>query len=374
LAGAGLLAVSVPFLILSRQCRYYAMASFLSLLGLHVYTRMRDDGKGATGWLFAASVLLFHTHYIYAATLLASLLLHAALLERERLRRVLWVCAGTALINLPWIVWFADIRPGGESYLASLFDLTKLASHSARYGGLILRWIFEPSLLLVVPALMLWRSWLGEPPFRLARETWHNAALLAIYAGVTVLLLSLLSPLVFYRYLAPLFPPAFLLSGLLIGSLMRRSLALGLAALVAMLATGSLNRHLFEITHDYDGPIEGIVGFLEANAKPGDVVAISYGDMPLKFYTKLRVVGGLTGEDLAPAREADWIIIRRHDNTEEDTRVKRVLRKIVEAGGYRAHQLDVADTPFENRESPDVHRFRSPSKRLPPVLVFEKRP
>jgi hypothetical protein len=155
---------------------------------------------------------------------------------------------------------------------------------------------------------------------------------------------------------------------------MRRSLLLGLAVVAATLAAGSLERHLFEITHDYDGPIEGIVGFLEANAKPGDVVAISYGDMPLKFYTKLRVVGGLTGEDLGPARGADWIIIRRHNNTEEDTRVKRELRKIVEAGGYRMHKLDVADTAFENRESPDVHRFRSASNRLPPVLVFEKRP
>jgi hypothetical protein len=142
----------------------------------------------------------------------------------------------------------------------------------------------------------------------------------------------------------------------------------------AALASGSLGRHLDEISHDFDGPIEGIVRFLEANADPGDVVAISYGDMPLKFYTKLRIVGGLTGEDLAPAREADWIIIRRHNNTEEDTRVKRELRKIVEAGGYRAHKLAAPDTAFENRESPDVHRFRSATDRVPPVLVFEKRP
>jgi len=373
LASAGLLAVSVPYLILSRQCRYYAAVSFFSLLGLHAYVRLRDGGRGAAWWLFAAAVLLFHTHYLYAATLLATLIAHAALLERERLSRVLWVTAATVAVDLPWIVWFADIRPGGEGYLASLGNFAKLANHAARYTGLTLRWIFEPALLLVLPALALWRWRAGEPAFRVERETWHNAALLALYAVVTVLLLSLLSPLVFYRYLAPLFPPAFLLSGLLVGRLLRRSLALGLAVVAALLATGSLQRHLYELSHDYDGPIEGIVRFLEAHAEPGDVVAISYGDMPLKFYTRLRIVGGLTGEDLAPARQARWIIIRRHNNTEEDTRVKRELRKIVEAGGYRAHALDVPDTPFENRESPDVHRFRSAPKRMPPVLVFEKR-
>ncbi len=40
LIGAGLLATSVPFLIFSRQCRYYAAVSFLSMLGIYAYTRL----------------------------------------------------------------------------------------------------------------------------------------------------------------------------------------------------------------------------------------------------------------------------------------------------------------------------------------------
>ena len=46
LAGAGMLALSVPFLILSRQCRYYAAAGFLSLVGLHAYARLRGGARG----------------------------------------------------------------------------------------------------------------------------------------------------------------------------------------------------------------------------------------------------------------------------------------------------------------------------------------
>ena len=40
LIAAGLLAVSVPFLILSRQCRYYSMAMFFCVLALYAYVAM----------------------------------------------------------------------------------------------------------------------------------------------------------------------------------------------------------------------------------------------------------------------------------------------------------------------------------------------
>lgn len=47
-------------------------------------------------------------------------------------------------------------------------------------------------------------------------------------------------------------------------------------------------------------------------SRPGDVVATTYDDLPIRFYAGLRAVGGLTGEGLAPARSAEWVIIRRN--------------------------------------------------------------
>ena len=38
-------------------------------------------------------------------------------------------------------------------------------------------------------------------------------------------------------------------------------------------------------------PIEAIVRFLEESASPDDLVVMTYGDLPVKFYTGLRVVG-----------------------------------------------------------------------------------
>lgn len=372
LAGSGMLAASVPFLILSRQCRYYAAAGFFSLLGLHAYAQLKPGARSPAWWLFAAAVGLFHTHYVYCATLLAAVLVHAALFERSRLRQVGIVCGATVLANLPWIVWFADVRPAGDAYFASVLNLAKLASFTVGYFELIFRWLFAPWLLLILPVIAIWRWRCNEPPFEVAPETRRNAALLVTYAVVSVILLSLLSPLLFYRYLAPLCAPALLLTGLLVGSLMRRTRVAGVLVVAVWAATGGLRGHVYEISHDFDGPIEGIVRFLDANAEPDDVIAISYGDMPLKFYTDHKIVGGLTGEDFTPARDADWIIIRHFKNTDVDDRLRAKLGRIVEGGGYRSHQLGLRDTSFENRESPAVHRFRTAPKRPPFVVIYEK--
>jgi 4-amino-4-deoxy-L-arabinose transferase-like glycosyltransferase len=370
-AGALLLALCVPFLILSRQCRYYAVAAFFSLLGLLFYARLGTGRRAGLG-LVAAATLLFHTQAVYAGTLLAGLLVHAALCDRARLAPALRVTGLVALLNLPWIVWLSGVRPGGEGYVGSVLDVGKALRFSFEYLRLLLTEVLPAWLLLGLPLLAVLRRRSGEPPIDRSPATWRPVALLAITCAVGVLALALLSPLLFFRYLAPLLAPLMLLGGALLAALARRSGLLAAAALAAFVATGDLRGYLYELTHDFAGPVEGIVAFLRENGRDGDVVAISYGDMPLKFYTDLRVIGALTGEDPESARAADWIVIRRHANTEADARMKRTLERIVAAGGWRRHEIDAPDTQFENREDPALHRFRSASPRAPRVAVWER--
>ncbi|MDA8156294.1 MAG: hypothetical protein M0Z52_07560 [Actinomycetota bacterium] len=129
--------------------------------------------------------------------------------------------------------------------------------------------------------------------------------------------------------------------------------------------------YIYEITHNYRGPIDGIVEYLQKHANKGDVVAITYGDMPVKFYTGLRVVGGLTGEDLTPAKNADWVIIRRHVICEKDMRVRKFLLAEVPLGKYDPIVLNYPDLPFENREDPAQHLFRTAKDY--PVVIFHRR-
>jgi 4-amino-4-deoxy-L-arabinose transferase-like glycosyltransferase len=370
-AAAQLLTLSVPFLIAGRQGRYYALASLLSLVGLHAYWRLAPGARRAPWLLFGAALLVFHTHYVYAATLLATLLIHALCFERQRLRPTLVVAAAVAALAVPWIVWFSGVRLAPEK-ARSFLDLGDTFAHAGRYTWLLFEQLFAYGAFLLIPAALGVRRWLrGEPGAELGAQVRSGVALLVLYCAVTIALLSLLSPLHYVRYLFPLLAPLFLLAGLFVGSLWRVWPAAAVGVVVAFAIVGSLRDFVYELTHDYDGPIEGIVEYLRRNAEPGDVVAMAYGDLPVKFYLDLRVVGGLAGEDLAPVREADWIIPRRHVLAAPSLEVAAAMRNALARGHYERHELEAVDIAFENREDPKLHHFRS-VEAGPRVVIWER--
>jgi 4-amino-4-deoxy-L-arabinose transferase-like glycosyltransferase len=375
LCSALLLALSVPFLILCRQSRYYALASLLSLLGLWAYTRVGSGSRRAPLALFATATLLFHTHYVYAATLLASVLLHAALVSRERLRPAVFAAAATAAAALPWMLWMATLRPG-TAQVSRLLDLADTPGHVVAYARLLFDRLWLHGAFLALPlAIAAARAWRGEAPFAVAPETRRNAALLVVFAAVTILMLALLNPLPlrYVRYLTPLLPPLFLLAGLFVGELWRVSRPLAAAAVVAFAWQGSLRDFAGELTHDYDGPIEGIVRFLREHAREGDVVAMVHGDLPVKFYTGLRVVGGLTGEDLSDVERARFIALRGHIVAPVSREVRERFEAELHRGRFRQHVLPYPEIAFENREDPRLHRFRT-AQGVPPVVIWERLP
>jgi len=105
--------------------------------------------------------------------------------------------------------------------------------------------------------------------------------------------------------------------------------------------------------------------------KKDDTVAITYGDLPLKFYTGMRVIGGLTGEDLSPAKEADWVIVRRYAISRTDLRVREYLMQNVPWQHYQRIVINYPDTPFQNRESPQEHLYRTATKE-DRVVIYKR--
>ena len=369
LACSAVVALSVPLLVLSRQCRWYAMAGFFALLALTLYPRIGPGERRYSVGLVVAVTLLFHTHYLYAACVLAALLVHSAWLERERFRRVFVISAAVTLLNAPWILWFATIPYGDaySDYLASLGITFQIGSHLLQD---LVVYFLSPLFLAIPVGLAILRRRRGEPVLAIPRETRSNAALLVVFFGVSILALALLSPGAYFRYLGPLAPAALVLGGGLLSALADVSRVAAVALFALWLALSPIRDFLHEITHEFDGPIEGIVRFLEKRAQPGDVVAISYGDMPLKFYTDLRVIGGLTGEDLSEAAGADWIILRQHSFTGVDRQVKKALMAHLVPGEYREYTLRFPDTAFENREDPRMHRYRTADASHRRIVVY----
>jgi 4-amino-4-deoxy-L-arabinose transferase-like glycosyltransferase len=367
---AFLLSVSVPYLIFSRQCRYYSLCALLSLLGLMAYYQwMRGWRWGPIAFVVSA-VLLFHSLFLYWAVLVIAVLIHAAIFHRDRLIKVAVWSGVTLLLNAPWLVWLlSPPRVGGYpdrndpwTWPFMIFNryLTETYLHA-----------FSPILLVVLGVLAAVARVREKKWNTLSADTVRGASLLLLFILVNYAFLCLATPLYFFRYLAPAIPLLCLLSGKILDSAMRLHWSLGAAALAAILFLGTIPDHCYEITHHYTGPVDAMVTYLNEHGKPDDVVAITYGDLPLKFYTKMRVVGGLTGEDLTPAQEADWVIFRNDIHCDKDRAVAEYLVKNLPWQRYRKIVLDCTDIGWNNREEPDSHFYRTETGE-PKLMIYRK--
>jgi hypothetical protein len=111
--------------------------------------------------------------------------------------------------------------------------------------------------------------------------------------------------------------------------------------------------------------------YLNEYGSPEDIVAVTNGDMVLKFYTKTKVVGGMMGEDLTPVKNARWVIMRHYVICDKDKKVQKYLREETSRQNFRWITINYPDIPFENRESPGEHFFRTDT-RAPEVVIGER--
>jgi len=350
---AVLLLTSVPFLILIRQCRYYSPSAFFSLLALYCYVKILERKRYAPAAFVISATLLFHTNYAYCASLLATVLIHSLIFSRDRLRTISLLSALTAAVNLPWIAF------SGIPYDSTGVPLSYRITQSAEYFTLATaKYIFPPALLLL-PLVIRITNLIRRKPRTFDAENQQRLALMILFIIITIGSQAAFSRSPFFRYLTPLIPVCCMIMALILESGMRVHIGIGIAIIAVLVSTGHMKDYLYEVTHDYDGPIEGIVKYLNSHGRPNDIVAITYGDLPLKFYTKMRVVGGLTGEDLSPAKKADWVIVRKYIVTYRLAGVVQYLENNVPRYKYEEIVIDYPDTAFENRESPEEHRFRT---------------
>lgn len=371
LIAAALLTLSVPFLLLSRQCRYYSPAMFFSLLALYGYLNVLDRKRFSAAAFLAASVLLFQSQHVVWIALMAAITIHVLLCYRDQWRRVVLLSAGATAIHVPWMIWiypvFADFsRQSPPHSLARQFFFS-LGKYLFQFFESVLPVAFLILFLLLIVIYAFWRK---DLPAEIASAK-NNLFLLPIFIGTAFIILSLFMPIPFFRYLAPLLPVCCILMALVVESYLKLHIAAGICAFLIFAYLQPLPDYLYEITHDYDGPIKGISNYLNRNGKETDLVAITSGDLSLKFYTSMRVLGGSTGEDLSPARYADWVIIRKHVFRDEDWKVRQYLIENVPWQHYDRITLDSPDTPFENREDPKLHYYRT-AKNEDRVVIFRK--
>jgi 4-amino-4-deoxy-L-arabinose transferase-like glycosyltransferase len=360
---AALLAVSVPFLLLCRECRYYSMAIFFTLLSLYAYVLLLEGRKYASVLLFATITLLFHSQHIYLAALFPAVFLHAIIFRRDLLKILTVVTTLTILVNVPWLIWLAGVH-----YPAKTMSIFMLASF---FSIDVLYYVFPVWLPAAVLLACIVRRVRTGRFFAASRQVWERLSLPFFFVVFNILAISVAAPYPFFRYLAPAIPPLILLAAVIINAWWETHLLVAAAAVVMLVATSQMKDYLYEITHDYKGPEKGIAKYLNEHGSPDDIVAITYGDMGLKFYTKMRVVGGLTGEDLEPAKSARWVILRQYFIADRDEAVTQYLKNNIRLENFRRIVIDYPDMAYENRESPGNHTFRIDTDEHK-VVIYER--
>lgn len=362
-----LTALSVNYLLLMRQCRYYAPAVFLVLVILIFYLRYRERKKVTDLFVMsAAMVAMGYTVHGMFLPLYAAIFIHRLIFSKER-KGLSVFCVFYALVAVSVAPWFLYSESG--AHVAEL-SLARIYTNIEFQVRMINKFIIPAFFFLALYGIRLifkreWRIHL-TPPEK------HALGLIS-----AVLLMSMAAFSVAeernFRYLVYFIPLLAIIQGMILLRLWNFDRRIMVAFVSISLLTGVFNmgrlefylpKYLYEITHDYEGPIKGISRFLNSNADAGDTVKIIYGDMPIMFYTDLKVDNsGIYDDDHMP----EWIVFRGSWNESLDSKYYKKVAKT-----YRKHVLDSPDIKWENRPGDlGYHKFWT-VKDAPGVIIFER--
>lgn len=296
----GVLALSVPFLLYIRQCRYYGMALLFSSLAYLAYRKCLSSRH--VGWfllLSLSAVALFFSHYLVGGAFLASLglvhlLFHRSVFGLREWAKTALAFSFFALATVPYSlshrVWSRPDLLAGLSPEPLLQGVKQMS---------VVPWTV-PVLLILLLVLR------GEPkPFRMALE-WTvlglgNIALVVLISSEPV---ASTAPTATGRYLIASLPYFVALGGVLAWLLHRWRWTAGLMAAVLLVASNaaSLNLHnrelrwalpafLGEVHGDYPTSVAAVSEYLKEHARRDDLVFVApeYFNWPLTFYAGERL-------------------------------------------------------------------------------------
>ena len=409
------IALSVPFIVVSRQARYYALTAAIVLVTTGTYALLAEAIRSPRhrahaalpAFAFAAAASLLVVSFdITAIGVLGTIAFHRVLTTRSsdnRWNATFWMAWGVPCVVLA--VWLAaSFTATSRTENAGLTAIPGRLRYTLSYyvGQINAHIVPLPVLLLLILPRRARQDDGGA-------ETESSRRAVGVLAAIALggLAATALSPHRFFRYIVPVFPIVLALSSIGIAALwslgprMRMVAAVLLAALVSTnvlfvwshAALGSVARAtglvtvrerefqtrvpiadlLSELRDPPRGPIAATVEYLRQHAGPRDVVVAAYGDLPLKFHTTLRVYGGETGQLPPPEVKPQWIWPRNLTVYADVRPVTDWIGRELETGRYERVELQAVDRRWENREDPEAHIFFNPGPPGPRVAVYRAR-
>lgn len=389
---AAILTCSVPFLLHMRQCRYYAPTALFSLWAAWAYMRFLNQKRWAGVELFLSLLLLFHAnHGVFIPSILA---LAAHGFFEPRIRHRWKPLAGIILALAVFTVPFFFFLKAGQHH--SGFTALDYWHHAQFYFRQVNKYLLPLTLWIPLGVFFLIRK---QKPATDEKNGADQSAirLVACMIGVNFLFLMLVPSQRHFRYLVHLIPWILLIHAVLLRALYRRSRPAALLAAFLLIGTNwhyAVPSRLLakipwlpnrpdiseplriwpvsywdELTHSYRGPVDGIVEYLNREAKPGQTVKIPYEDHSLIFYTRLKVEKLYSIDEFGNETYPDWIVLRK--DWIVPSFFSTAYFKKIEAG-YDKIVLDAPDIPWQNRPDPGYHLFRT-DRQAPPVVLYRKK-
>jgi hypothetical protein len=399
------LGTSVPFLLHARQCRYYVLAILGTLWAVHwAVACVRRPGLRAPLGLAASLTLVFHANYLGFAALGFALAATLWILGSERAGwlRLLLAGAVVAALNGPWLLYF-DVA--GKSTRYGAFHPDFLPD----YLALVTHYGFPVPALAVFGALAVATAQ-SRKRFRELCSEWRLIAFLALIP-VFYLPVICFAPLRFFRYAANLLPVCAVLLAWLsvragslhpIGGRVLTALLLvtGVFGELAALPTRyggnyapgrtsrvldwvfPLGNFLAELAHPYETSMGRITEYLAVNARPGDRVYVSYGDLVTRFYLpQLETRGGQSGESLDGWGPPEWVVVRRFFRfiipkiPGSDAQSVMDWLKRLPWNEYQTFELLQPDLAWESIPEPEFHYYYPPpAAGAKPVSIARRTP
>ncbi len=411
-----LLTLCIPFFLFMRQCRYYAPAALFTVLGAWGYLDFYHTGRKR--WFVLAMIFLFLSLQSAFVVLILGIIIHALLrFDKERFKQLIisgvWIFLPALPIIIQLKLWEqpADMLDWERGFLPG-----KYFSRFISYLVHINDFIFP---LLLVAIFLVWgvkRKLFNRTAFA-GRE---HVTLLAILVTANILFLAVAAPQHFRLMVQHL--PLMCILGAYIIYFFKQRLGNTAAAVLVVLTTSSnvlhiapyhiireskipnliqqiappetafmvgwccmykmrehmklqsyLQEFLYEITHDYNGPIEGIARYINAHAGEDDIVKISYGDYALQFYTdRLIIPRGEITNDIIP----DWLILRgrywikRQHNPPLDEYFAPLIQR-----EFEKITLNYPDINWENMPEPEYHKYKTVEigGKVEPVVIYRRK-
>lgn len=399
-----LLLLCIPFLLHARQCKYFPFAALFTVAVLDAYLRLLRphhdaEARLALPYFILAGFCLFQSNFGAFLPLFAALGLHLVLgrPSGSQVKRVALALAVIGLFVAPWAIYLQTWARG-----RFVFDIYRFVGHLAHYVVYITGWVLPWPLLL----LFAYFYWMRRKSLELTSPEVSTLNLYILVILITLPFLSATFIWMYFSYIVQLVPLLMVIVAATVLRIADRSRVLGYAVLTLLVATNVLHvfpytlplarsfkwaslaprqylaetdeliatagrlqfnlaNYAYELTHDYDGPDEGIVLYLQAHAAPGDIVLTNYGELPVAFYTGLHIAGGLGTFRLEELTRPEWIINRRDGPYSDE------LARIIDEGNYTASAIPYPDILWGNRPVPEYHKFAT-VRGVPDVIIHRR--